>query len=66
MLSSNRFYNQFEGLNLIGRFNRIRIFKINLVLTWRYLMMRSFDFKAHFFQSKNDLTTTVLAKVHRS
>ena len=49
MLTSNRFNNQLERLNLVGSLNCIRIFKVNFMLAWSNFVMRSFNLKSHLF-----------------
>ncbi|MNF18182.1 hypothetical protein D3C80_2221090 [compost metagenome] len=48
VLASDGFNDKLERLDLVGRFDRICIFKVDLMLSWSNLMVGSLNFKAHF------------------
>src|SRR5690606_25751717 len=65
MFTGNGLNNQLKGLDFITCLYGICIFKVDFVLSWCHFVVGSFDFKAHFFQFKNDVASAVFAQVHR-
>src|SRR5664280_2431511 len=61
----NCFDSKLESHDIVGRYERIVEFKINLVLCMGNFVMGRFNLKAHCFKGKRNLTAYILALTDR-
>ncbi|MPM90430.1 hypothetical protein SDC9_137551 [bioreactor metagenome] len=65
VLLGDDFDRHFKGHDVVGRFERVGVFKVDLVLAGRHLVVGGLDFKAHVFQRDADFSSGGLAMIQR-
>ncbi|CDN43139.1 Putative uncharacterized protein [Paenibacillus sp. P22] len=65
VLAGDRLDDELERLDLIGRFDSVRVFEVDLMLAWSDLVMGGLDLEVHLLERQHDFAAAVLAEVHR-
>ena len=65
MSFGNGLYRQFKGHDIVSGGKCFIIFKVDLMLGRRYLVVGRLDHKAHIFQRKNHISSCIFSQIQR-